>query len=67
MNGGGNRSGSDGNLKSFYAYKNTFDEASVWLEVPKQGTLRTTRTLLFVHIINSSETSDLRQQLRSLR
>jgi len=27
----------DGNLKGFYAYKNTFDEDSVWLEIPKRG------------------------------
>lgn len=25
------------NLNSFYAYKNTFDSDSVWLEIPKNG------------------------------
>jgi hypothetical protein len=26
-------------LKGFYSYKNTFDEDSVWLEIPKHGEL----------------------------
>lgn len=26
-----------GNLKGFYSYKNTFDEDSVWLDIPKNG------------------------------
>ena len=30
--------GSRGNLKGFYSYKNTFDEDSVWLDIPKHGT-----------------------------
>jgi hypothetical protein len=30
-----------GGLKGFYSYKNTFDEDSVWLEIPKQGALST--------------------------
>lgn len=25
------------NLNSFYAYKNTFDSDSVWLDIPKNG------------------------------
>lgn len=25
-------------LKGFYSYKNTFDEDSVWLEIPRNGT-----------------------------
>lgn len=39
MNKGGEAVGQRGNLKGFYSYKNTFDEDSVWLEVPKQGML----------------------------
>jgi hypothetical protein len=27
----------DSNLKGFYSYKNTFDDDSVWLEIPKRG------------------------------
>ncbi|KAI9817894.1 MAG: hypothetical protein M1827_001013 [Pycnora praestabilis] len=38
MNGGDERASTDGSLKGFYAYKNTFDEESVWLEIPKQVT-----------------------------
>ena len=30
-------SGDRGTLRGFYSYKNTFDENSVWLEIPKQG------------------------------
>jgi len=28
---------SGGRLGSFYAYKNTFDENNIWVEVPKNG------------------------------
>lgn len=34
----GNGDGEGAGLKAFYAYKNTFDERSVWVDVPKQGT-----------------------------
>lgn len=27
-----------GRLGAFYAYRNTFDESSVWVDVPKKGT-----------------------------
>lgn len=37
MNGGDDSPGNDRNLKGFYAYKNTFDEDNVWLEIPKHG------------------------------
>jgi len=30
---------SRGSLKQFYSYKNTFDENSVWLDIPKDGSL----------------------------
>lgn len=30
--------GGRGTLKGFYSYKNTFDEDSVWLDIPKHGT-----------------------------
>lgn len=33
----GDTTGNRGNLRGFYSYKNTFDEDSVWLEIPKQG------------------------------
>ena len=56
MNGSDDRSGSEGNLKSFYAYKNTFDEASVWLEVPKQGTRWEPRNLQWGYITLTKET-----------
>jgi len=32
-----------GSLKGFYSYKNTFDEDSVWLEIPKQGMVACSR------------------------
>lgn len=28
-----------GNLRGFYSYKNTFDKDSVWLDIPKHGTI----------------------------
>lgn len=34
---------SRGGLKGFYSYKNTFDEDSVWLEIPKQGVFLSTQ------------------------
>jgi len=37
MNGGG--ASDESNLKGFYAYKNTFNGESVWLDIPKQGIL----------------------------
>lgn len=42
MNKEGDSSGamSSGNLKGFYSYKNTFDEDSVWLDIPKDGPWR---------------------------
>lgn len=39
MNGTGESTPNDSTLKGFYSYKNTFDEDSVWLEIPKQGKL----------------------------
>ena len=33
----GNEEESASSLKGFYAYKNTFDEASIWVDIPKQG------------------------------
>lgn len=38
MNGGGEESASS--LKGFYAYKNTFDEGSIWVDIPKTGRVR---------------------------
>ncbi|KAI9756841.1 MAG: hypothetical protein M4579_003677 [Chaenotheca gracillima] len=38
MNGQDDEARDEGNLKGFYAYKNTFDAGSVWLEVPKNVT-----------------------------
>ena len=37
MNGRDDSPGNDRNLRGFYAYKNTFDEDNVWLEIPKHG------------------------------
>ncbi|MCJ1271014.1 hypothetical protein MMC22_010913 [Lobaria immixta] len=37
MNATENESGTGQNLSGFYAYKNTFDEDSVWLDIPKNG------------------------------
>jgi len=31
----------DDNLKGFYAYKDTFDDKTIWLDIPKHGTLQT--------------------------
>ena len=33
--GGGRRESNS--LRGFYSYKNTFDEDSVWLDIPKNG------------------------------
>lgn len=30
--------GDDNSLKGFYAYKNTFDEDTIWMDIPKNGT-----------------------------
>ena len=58
MNGSDDGTDSDGNLKGFYAYKNTFDEGSVWLEVPKQGK---TAIIQAVELLeSSSEPSNIR-------
>ncbi|KAI9839133.1 MAG: hypothetical protein M1819_003126 [Sarea resinae] len=38
MNGADSRVPEPDNLRGFYAYKNTFDDSSVWLDVPKQVT-----------------------------
>ena len=38
MNGEEDAASEDGSLKGFYSYKNTFDEGSVWLDIPKQVT-----------------------------
>jgi hypothetical protein len=35
----GDDSGDENTLKGFYAYKNTFDDETVWLDVPKHGEL----------------------------
>ncbi|OJJ47037.1 hypothetical protein ASPZODRAFT_15721 [Penicilliopsis zonata CBS 506.65] len=35
MNKDGDQAGDRGSLNGFYSYKNTFDEDSVWLEIPK--------------------------------
>lgn len=39
MNQEGSGTGEDGGggLNRFFSYKNTFDEDSVWLDIPKQG------------------------------
>ena len=41
MNGGEDAVSGEGSgrLGAFYAYRNTFDESSVWVDVPKTGTL----------------------------
>lgn len=33
----GDDSGDENTLKGFYAYKNTFDDDAVWMDIPKQG------------------------------
>lgn len=33
----GDESGDENTLKGFYAYKNTFDDETIWLDVPKHG------------------------------
>ncbi|EEH34664.2 hypothetical protein PAAG_05713 [Paracoccidioides lutzii Pb01] len=38
MNGAVTGNGDGSSLRRFYSYKNTFDENSVWLEIPKQIT-----------------------------
>ncbi|KAL2074628.1 hypothetical protein VTL71DRAFT_8406 [Oculimacula yallundae] len=38
MNGTGEREEGNGRLGSFYAYKNTFDEKNIWVDVPKNVT-----------------------------
>lgn len=39
----GDDSGDDNSLKGFYAYRNTFDEETIWLDIPRSGTLPTSR------------------------
>lgn len=55
-----------GNLNGFYSYKNTFDKDSVWLDVPKHGTVpRGDMRLDFwmAHLF----CSHIRRQLRPIR
>ena len=33
----GNDSGDENPLKGFYAYKNTFDDETIWLDIPRNG------------------------------
>jgi hypothetical protein len=40
----GDDSGDDNSLKGFYAYRNTFDEETIWLDIPRNGKLQ--RSLL---------------------
>jgi hypothetical protein len=35
----GDDSGDEKSLKGFYAYKNTFDENAIWMDIPKHGEL----------------------------
>ena len=37
MNRAGETEDKDGKLGGFYAYRNTFDENSIWVEVPKKS------------------------------
>jgi hypothetical protein len=40
----GEDSGDENSLKGFYAYKNTFDEDAIWMDIPKHGeTFRASR------------------------
>lgn len=51
------------NLNGFFAYKNTFDQDSIWLEVPKTG-----ETTLFGRLeeLQAQQHSYFRQCFRSL-
>jgi hypothetical protein len=33
----GEDSGDENSLKGFYAYKNTFDDDAIWMDIPKHG------------------------------
>jgi len=33
----GDDSGDEKSLKGFYAYKNTFDEDTIWMDIPRNG------------------------------
>jgi hypothetical protein len=35
----GDDSGDEHSLKGFYAYKNTFDEDTIWMDIPRHGML----------------------------
>jgi hypothetical protein len=35
----GDDSGDENSLKGFYAYKNTFDEDTIWMDIPRNGML----------------------------
>ena len=35
----GDDSGDEDTLKGFYAYKNTFDDETVWVDIPQHGKL----------------------------
>ena len=36
----GDDSGDENSLKGFYAYKNTFDDDAIWIDIPKNGKLQ---------------------------
>jgi len=42
---GGDDSGDENTLKGFYAYKNTFDDETVWLDIPQHSKLPPPSTL----------------------
>lgn len=63
MNANEDGSAADQNLGSFYAYRNTFDEDSVWLDIPRQSRF----ILIFLRVSLAEPFSHLHQYFRSLR
>jgi hypothetical protein len=51
----GEDSGDENSLKGFYAYKNTFDENAIWMDIPKHGELQV-MTLLTISLTHSPVT-----------
>jgi hypothetical protein len=33
----GEESGDENSLKGFYAYKNTFEDDTIWMDIPRNG------------------------------
>lgn len=53
----GEDSGDENSLKGFYAYKNTFDDDAIWMDIPKNGERSDSLPLTFLLMPSQSLSS----------